>query len=48
MNNDQLNLIEKIEEIKREETPYFNAMKEPLPWEINEVKIYKAKIKRKK
>jgi len=48
MNKDQLNLLDILEEIKIAKTPYRNELGELLPWEVDEVRIYKAKIKRKK
>ncbi len=50
MKNEQLDLLEKTEEVKASEKPYFNAMGEPLPWEMKEpvvniaiIQITKAK-----
>lgn len=42
--NAQLNLIEKIEEIKIAEMPYRNAMGELLPWEKPKYTKQKRKI----
>lgn len=50
MKNEQLDLLEKTEETRESGKPYFNAMGEPLPWEMKKpvVNITRIQINKTK